>query len=57
PFNFPKEEEKVIAYWREIDASQISLKLSEETEHVFFDGPPFITGLSHYGHLLAGTIK
>ena len=24
---------------------------------VFFDGPPFATGLPHYGHLLAGTIK
>jgi isoleucyl-tRNA synthetase len=58
PFNFPKEEEKVIAYWREIDAFQTSLKLSEgKPEYVFFDGPPFATGLPHYGHLLAGTIK
>ena len=24
---------------------------------VFNDGPPFATGLPHYGHLLAGTIK
>lgn len=24
---------------------------------VFFDGPPFATGLPHYGHILAGTIK
>lgn len=23
----------------------------------FFDGPPFATGLPHYGHILAGTIK
>lgn len=57
-FSFPKEEEKVIAYWREIDAFQTSLKLSEgKPEYVFFDGPPFATGLPHYGHLLAGTIK
>jgi isoleucyl-tRNA synthetase len=57
-FNFPKEEEKVITYWREIDAFQTSLKLSEgKPEYVFFDGPPFATGLPHYGHLLAGTIK
>ncbi len=26
-------------------------------EFVFYDGPPFATGLPHYGHLLAGTIK
>lgn len=58
PFNFPKEEEKVIEYWREIDAFRTSLKLSEgNPEFVFFDGPPFATGLPHYGHLLAGTIK
>ncbi|KAF7790404.1 hypothetical protein EIP86_001359 [Pleurotus ostreatoroseus] len=58
PFSFPKEEEKVIQYWREIDAFQTSLKLSEgRPEYTFYDGPPFATGLPHYGHLLAGTIK
>jgi isoleucyl-tRNA synthetase len=58
PFHFPKEEEKVIAYWREIDAFRTSLKLSEgRPEYSFYDGPPFATGLPHYGHLLAGTIK
>ena len=58
PFNFAKEEEKVIAYWREIDAFQTSLKLSEgKPKYTFYDGPPFATGLPHYGHLLAGTIK
>lgn len=25
--------------------------------YIFYDGPPFATGLPHYGHLLAGTIK
>jgi isoleucyl-tRNA synthetase len=29
----------------------------EPPAYVFFDGPPFATGLPHYGHLLAGTIK
>ncbi|GLB37567.1 putative class-I aminoacyl-tRNA synthetase family protein [Lyophyllum shimeji] len=58
PFDFPKEEEKVIAFWREIDAFRTSLKLSEgRPEYSFYDGPPFATGLPHYGHLLAGTIK
>lgn len=23
----------------------------------FYDGPPFATGLPHYGHMCAGTIK
>ena len=25
--------------------------------YVFLDGPPFATGLPHYGHILAGTVK
>jgi isoleucyl-tRNA synthetase len=58
PFDFPKEEEKVLAFWREIDAFRTSVKLSEgRPEYTFYDGPPFATGLPHYGHLLAGTIK
>ncbi|XP_010519740.1 PREDICTED: isoleucine--tRNA ligase, cytoplasmic-like isoform X2 [Tarenaya hassleriana] len=27
------------------------------SEYIFYDGPPFATGLPHYGHILAGTIK
>ncbi|KAG8843859.1 isoleucine--tRNA ligase [Tulasnella sp. 330] len=57
-FSFPKEEEKVIAYWREINAFKTSLKQSEgRPVFSFYDGPPFATGLPHYGHILAGTIK
>ncbi len=29
----------------------------KEQQFNFYDGPPFATGLPHYGHLLAGTIK
>ncbi len=25
--------------------------------YTFYDGPPFATGMPHYGHILAGTIK
>lgn len=56
--NFSEEEEKILAYWAEIDAFQTSLQLSEgRPEFTFYDGPPFATGLPHYGHILAGTIK
>ncbi|WP_414173066.1 class I tRNA ligase family protein [Candidatus Hodgkinia cicadicola] len=27
------------------------------TRYSFYDGPPFATGLPHYGHILAGAIK
>ncbi|KAJ9080766.1 isoleucine--tRNA ligase [Entomophthora muscae] len=57
-FSFPKEEEKILAFWREIDAFKTSMKLSEgKPVFSFYDGPPFATGLPHYGHILAGTIK
>jgi hypothetical protein len=56
--NFPAEEARVLEYWKSIDAFRTSLKLSEgRPEYTFYDGPPFATGLPHYGHILAGTIK
>lgn len=57
-FSFPREEEKVLAFWEEIDAFRTSLKLNEDKpEFSFFDGPPFATGTPHYGHILASTVK
>jgi isoleucyl-tRNA synthetase len=58
PLNFAKMEEEVLAYWKEIKAFETSLKKSEgRKSYTFYDGPPFATGLPHYGHILAGTIK
>jgi len=55
---FPTQEEEILDLWQRIDAFQTSLKKSEgRPEYTFYDGPPFATGLPHYGHLLAGTIK
>ncbi|KAJ2723620.1 isoleucine--tRNA ligase [Coemansia sp. Benny D115] len=57
-FSFPREEERTLEFWREIDAFKTSVKLSEGRKvFSFYDGPPFCTGLPHYGHMLAGTIK
>jgi isoleucyl-tRNA synthetase len=57
-YDFIKEEEAVLKFWKEIDAFKTSLKLNEgKPMYSFYDGPPFATGLPHYGHLLAGTIK
>jgi isoleucyl-tRNA synthetase len=48
--NFSEEETKILEYWKEINAFQTSLKLSEgRPEYTFYDGPPFATGLPHYG--------
>ena len=55
---FAASEREQLELWKRIDAFQTSLKLSEgRKEFTFYDGPPFATGLPHYGHILAGTIK
>uniref|UniRef100_A0A0D6QWU0 isoleucine--tRNA ligase n=1 Tax=Araucaria cunninghamii TaxID=56994 RepID=A0A0D6QWU0_ARACU len=57
-FNFSKQEEKVLEMWEAMDAFHTQLKKTEgKPEYIFYDGPPFATGLPHYGHILAGTIK
>ena len=56
--NFPALEEKQLKFW---DEHKIFEKSMSESTHAksfsFYDGPPFATGLPHYGHLLAGTLK
>lgn len=57
-FNFPQEEEKILALWERLDAFQKLLQLTEDCPPFsFFDGPPFATGTPHYGHILASTVK
>uniref|UniRef100_A0A8B9HXZ5 isoleucine--tRNA ligase n=1 Tax=Astyanax mexicanus TaxID=7994 RepID=A0A8B9HXZ5_ASTMX len=56
--NFPSEEERILRFWKEKDCFQECLKQSKNRpKYTFYDGPPFATGLPHYGHILAGTIK
>jgi isoleucyl-tRNA synthetase len=56
--NFPALEERILALWEQDDAFRESVRRrSPDKSFAFFDGPPFATGLPHYGHLLAGTIK
>ncbi|CAN8276066.1 unnamed protein product [Cochlearia groenlandica] len=57
-YSFPRQEEKILSFWSRIDAFNTQLKRTENLpEYIFYDGPPFATGLPHYGHILAGTIK
>ncbi len=56
--DFPGVEKAMQAFWTAHDTFKKSLALRRSApEFVFYDGPPFATGLPHYGHLLAGTIK
>ncbi len=55
---FPKMEENILAFWDKNATFEKSLKKNAGKErYKFYDGPPFATGLPHYGHLLAGVIK
>ena len=55
---FPQMEESILKIWEEGGMFEKSLKKNEGKErYTFYDGPPFATGLPHYGHLLAGIIK
>ncbi|KAJ7954569.1 isoleucine--tRNA ligase, cytoplasmic [Quillaja saponaria] len=57
-FSFPKQEENILDFWSEIKAFETQLaRTKDKPEYIFYDGPPFATGLPHYGHILAGTIK
>jgi len=54
----PEMEEKVLAFWDEHKTFEKSLaQTADGKPFTFYDGPPFATGLPHYGHLLASTIK
>lgn len=56
--SFPSLEERVLDLWDRDHSFEKSLAKHQNNETFnFYDGPPFATGLPHYGHLLAGTIK
>jgi isoleucyl-tRNA synthetase len=55
---FPLLEESILDFWRKNGIVEKGLKKNEgKGSFVFFDGPPFATGMPHYGHILAGTLK
>ncbi len=57
-FDLPKVEGRILEFW---ENNHIFDKTLEKTKDgrpfTFYDGPPFATGLPHYGHILASTIK
>ena len=56
--DFPLQEEEVLKFWQEKDIFKKSISQREGAEDfVFYDGPPFATGLPHFGHFIPSTIK
>ncbi len=56
--DLPKLEHEVLDYWDETKAFEKSIEnRPQDKRYVFYDGPPFATGLPHYGHILTSVIK
>ncbi|MGK5085079.1 isoleucine--tRNA ligase [Bdellovibrionota bacterium FG-1] len=54
----PAQEEQILDFWDKNSIFQKSMTQSATSKPFsFYDGPPFATGLPHYGHLLAGVLK
>lgn len=57
-FSFVETEHEVLKFWEEQQIFQQSLEQTRRGKpYIFYDGPPFATGLPHHGHLVASTLK
>jgi isoleucyl-tRNA synthetase len=58
PPDLPALETQTQAFWEQNETFKKSVESkSADNAYVFYDGPPFATGMPHYGHLLASTTK
>lgn len=56
--NFPHMEEDILEFWQKNETFQKSVaQRPTDKQYVFYDGPPFATGMPHFGHLLGSTSK
>jgi len=56
--SIPEIEEKVLNFWKKNNIFEKSVESRpEDNLYVFYDGPPFISGLPHPGHLLSSVAK
>ncbi|MAI42604.1 MAG: isoleucine--tRNA ligase [Candidatus Azotimanducaceae bacterium] len=57
-FSFVEAEHAIASYWEKADIFQRSLHQTEKAKpYIFYDGPPFATGLPHHGHLVGSVLK
>jgi isoleucyl-tRNA synthetase len=55
---FSVMEDDVLLFWNKNKIFQKSVdRDAPKGDYVFYDGPPFATGLPHYGHIVASIIK
>ena len=57
-YNYPEEEQKILKFWQDNKIFEKTLEKTKGSKSfVFYDGPPFATGLPHYGHILSSVAK
>ncbi len=57
-FSFVESEKQILQFWKKNNIFKKSLEKTKNCDpYIFYDGPPFATGLPHHGHLLASTLK
>ncbi|HBI16691.1 MAG TPA: isoleucine--tRNA ligase [Candidatus Moranbacteria bacterium] len=55
---YSEMEKEVLNFWREDKTFEKSVnQRDKKNAYVFYDGPPFITGVPHYGTLLSSIVK
>lgn len=58
PYNADKNEKEILEFWEKNKTFEKSIEQRPaDKPYVFYDGPPFATGLPHYGHILSSVIK
>lgn len=58
PLKAHEREELINKYWEENHIFEKSVSSRPEDKlYAFYDGPPFATGLPHYGHIIASCMK
>lgn len=56
--NFNEMNERIIKFWKDNQIFEKSISQRDKNNrYVFYDGPPFVTGLPHYGSLLPSIAK
>ncbi len=56
--SFTDQERQRLDRWDQDKTFEASVtKQSDRPAFAFYDGPPFATGLPHYGHLVASVLK
>jgi len=57
-FSFVDQEHNILELWKTRKIFQRSLDQTRNSEpYIFYDGPPFATGLPHHGHLVGSILK